>query len=433
MTISNATDRDLGNGGLLRDSSGNDAEGRRQTRERRRRLTKLLRRGLLGLALLGGLVAAGLSLRPRPVPVDVAVVSQGPLAVEIEESGITRVKDRYLISAPVSGSVSRLVFEAGDTVKEGDALVEIAPASSPLLDERTRAEAEARLGASRSALGQARAQIARARAAKELADSELARLRPLSSNGSIAQQVLENAEFAARMRAEELSSAEFAAKVAGEEVRIAEVALGQEGKARGTRRHVDVLAPVSGTILRIHQESAAVVAAGAPLVEVGNPEALEIVVDLLTTDAVSVRPGTSVVIDDWGGEGPLSGRVRRVEPSGFTRPSALGVDEQRVNVIVALTEPRARWSALGDGYHVEATIVLWQSERVLKAPQGALFRRGDGWTVFRIEDDRARLTTIKIGHRGQSEVEVLSGLVAGARVVVHPGDRVKEGALLSIQ
>jgi HlyD family secretion protein len=433
MTISNATDSDLRNGGLLHDSSDNDAEHRRRTRERRRRVAKLLRRSLLAAALIGGLAAAALALRPRPVPVDVAPATHGPLSVEIEESGVTRVKDRYVISAPVSGSVSRLVLEAGDAVKEGDALVEIAPASSPLLDERTRAQAEARLGASQSALGQARAQIARARAAKELADSELARLRPLSSNGSIAQQVLENAEFAARMRAEELSSAEFAAKVAGEEVRIAQVALGQEGKGPGSRRHVDVLAPLSGTILRIHQESAAVVAAGAPLVEVGNPEALEVVVDLLTTDAVSVRPGTSVVIDDWGGEGPLSGRVRRVEPSGFTRASALGVDEQRVNVIVALTEPRTRWSALGDGYHVEATIVLWQAERVLKVPQGALFRRGDGWAVFRLEDDRARLTTIKIGHRGQSEVEVLSGLVAGAQVVVHPGDRVKEGVLLRIQ
>jgi HlyD family secretion protein len=312
-------------------------------------------------------------------------------------------------------------------VKEGDSLAEIAPALSPLLDQRTRAEAEARLVAALSALGQARAQAARARVGKELAEQELERTRKLATAGSLPQQALEQAEFAARMRTEEQSSAEFAVKVAAEEVRIARVSLGRDGEASGRDRHVGVVAPISGTVLRVHQKSAGVVQAGTPLVEVGDPAALEVVVDLLTTDAVHVRPGTPVQIQGWGRERTVAGKVRRIEPSAFTRPSALGVDEQRVNVVIALTEPREHWAALGDGYRVEARLVLWQGENVVKVPQGAVFRHGNGWAVFRVDDSVARLAQIRIGHRGETEAEVVSGLPVGAAVAVHPGDRVKDG------
>ena len=308
-------------------------------RERRRKLTRALRRGLFGAVLLAATVGAVLALRPRPVPVDLGRVARGPLVVAIEESGMTRVKDRYVVSTPVTGTIARLRLDPGDMVREGDALAEIAPALSPLLDARTRAEAEARLGAATSSLGQARAQAARATAARELADRELARVKNLTAAGSLPAQALEQAEFEARMRADELSSAEFAGKVATEEVRIARVALGQSD-GTGKNGHVDVLAPASGRVLRVHQKSAGVVQAGTPLVEVGDPTALEVIVDLLTTDAVQVRPGTPVILQGWGGDGPLAGRVRLIEPSGFTHPSALGVDEQRVNVIVALTDPR---------------------------------------------------------------------------------------------
>jgi HlyD family secretion protein len=369
-----------------------------------------------------------MALRPQPVTIDAARAVRGPLVVAIEEDGTTRVKDRFVVSAPVTGSLSRLVLEPGDTVKQGDALAEIAPALSPLLDERTRAEAEARLGAALSSLGQARAQVSRAKVAQDLAEQELARSHSLAKNGTIAAQALEQAEFAVRMRTEELSSATFGAKVAEEEVRVAKVALGRDGAGTRLDRHVDVLAPVSGRILRLHQKSAGIVQAATPLLEVGDPAALEVVVDLLTTDAVHVLPGTPVVIRGWGGEQTIAGRVRRVEPSAFTRPSALGVDEQRVNVIVALVDPYERWSALADGYRVEARIVLWQGDRVLKVPQGAVFRRGDGWAVFRIEHGTARLTPIGLGHRGETEVEVVSGLAEGAEVAVHPSDRVKDGA-----
>jgi HlyD family secretion protein len=230
------------------------------------------------------------------------------------------------------------------------------------------------------------------------------------------------------MRAEELTSAEFAGKVATEEVRIARVALGRDGEGAARDKHVDVLAPASGRILRVQQKSAGVVQAGAPLLEVGDPAALEIVVDLLTTDAVQVPPGTPVVLQGWGGAAALSGRVRRTEPSAFTKPSALGVDEQRVNVVIALVDPRERWASLGDGYRVEARLVLWRGEDILQVPQGAVFRRGDGWAVFRVDGGVSRLVPVTIGHRGEANVEILAGLSPGEQVAVHPGDRVKDGA-----
>jgi HlyD family secretion protein len=361
------------------------------------------------------------------VPVDVARVERGPLSVAIEENGVTRVKDRFVVSAPVAGSVSRLTLEPGDFVKEGDLLAEIAPAQSPLLDERTRAAAEARLAAATSALGQARAQVARARVAKQFAQQELERVTRLSAGGSLSKQLLEQAEFDARMRTEEESSAEFASKVAAEEVRVARVALRGAGENRSRDHHVSVLAPVSGRVLRVHQKSAGVLQAGTPIVEVGDPAALEAVVDLLTTDAVHIQPGTPVAIQGWGGDRSISGKVRKIEPSAFTRPSALGVDEQRVNVVIALTDPRERWSELGDGYRIEARLVLWRGENVVKLPQGAVFRHGSGWAVFRIDGGAARLTPVRIGHRGETEAEVVSGLSPGAVVAVHPGDRVKDG------
>jgi HlyD family secretion protein len=208
---------------------------------------------------------------------------------------------------------------------------------------------------------------------------------------------------------------------------MARAALSHDLTATGRERRVEVLAPASGRVLRVHQKSAGVVQAGTPLVEVGNPQALELVIDLLTTDAVHVAVGTAASITGWGGE-PLAGKVSRVEPSGFTRPSALGVDEQRVNVIVALTEPPARWAALGDGYRVEARLVLWQGESVLQVPGGAVFRRGQGWAAFRVHEGVAHLVNVQIGHRGEQAVEILSGLGPGDAVAVHPGDRMKDGA-----
>lgn len=401
-------------------------EPRRHARERRRLLLRRARQALAALVVLSIAVLAALALQPRPVLVDLAKVGRGPLVVAIEETGITRVKDRFDVSAPATGTLARIALEPGDTVREGDVLAEIAPTLSPLLDERARAQAEARLGAALSAVGQAQAQSARAAAALAQAEREVERTRLLTASGTFAPQALEDAEFALRMRQQELASAHFADKVAREDARSARVTLGSEGAAGVRNKHLVVLAPVSGTVLRVHQKSAGVVQVATPLLEVGNPEELEVVADLLTTDAVRVKGGTPVQITGWGGERRLAGRVRRVEPSGFTRPSALGVDEQRVNVVIALTEPREHWAELADGYHVEARIVLWEGKDVLKVPQGAVFRRGDGWAAFRVQDGRAHLAPLQLGHRGGTEVEIVFGLAAGDAVAIHAADGVKD-------
>jgi len=406
---------------------------RRRRSEQKRVLVRRARQALGLVVLLGLAVLAALALRPQPVPVDRTTVVRGPLQVAVQESGVTRVKDRFVVSAPVTGTLSRIALEPGDNVHETDVLAEIAPAESPLLDERARAQAEAKLEAALSALGQSRALVARATTARTLSERELGRASALARAGTVSQQALDQVEFEARMRRDELASAEFAVKIAGEEVRSARAVLGH-GSAQGSRsRHVNVLAPISGSVLRVFHESAGVVPAGTPLLEVGDPGALEIVVDLLTTDAVRVSSGTPVALTGWGQERTLQGRVRRVEPSGFTRPSALGVDEQRVNVVIAITEPSEHWPELADSFRVEARIVLWEAKQVLKAPHGAVFRHGDGWAAYRIEGDRVVLTQVRIGHRGDADVEVLSGLTEGTPVAVHPGDRVKDGTRVEVR
>jgi HlyD family secretion protein len=406
---------------------------KRRAREQRRRMARALRQGLLGLALGATGIAVVLALRPRPVPIDLGRTARGPLVVAIEESGKTRVIDRYLVSAPVGGNVERVALQEGDLVKEGDELARIAPALSAMLDERGREETEARLSAAVSSQGQANSQAERARVAMEQAERDRTRAEALAASGSIGAQALEQARFDARMRAQEASSADFARKVAAEEVRGLRATLGKEGASASSARHVDVFAPVSGRVLRVLQRSAGVVPAGTALLEIGDPTALEVVVDLLTTDAVHVRPGTPAALVGWGGDTPLAGRVRRLEPSAFTRPSALGVDEQRVNVVIALTDPKERWAALGDGYRIEARLVLWQADDVTKAPIGAVFRHGDEWAAFRVDDGLARLVPVAIGHRGDTEVEVLSGLTMGTDVVVHAGDRVRDGVKVEVR
>lgn len=403
----------------------------REARERRRRRAKALRRAMLAVLLLAAAIAVGLSLRPEPALVDVAPVTVGLLEVAVEESGRTRVKDRFTVSAPAAGRLARIALEPGDLVKEGDTMAEISPAPSPLLDARSRAEADARLGAALSALGQARTQAARAVTRKRQAERDLDRARILAKSGALPAEQLEEAEFTLELQTDEVASADFAVKVATEEVRIARAAVSARD-VDPESRHIDVIAPVSGRVLRVHRESAGLVDAGAPLVEIGDPGALEAVVDLLTTDAVQVQVGTPVVIQGWGGE-PIQGRVTEIEPSAFTRPSALGVDEQRVNVVVAFTAPRESWARLGDGYHVEARIILWRGDRVLKVPTGAVFRQGNGWAAFELDGEEARLIPVVVSHRGEAEVEITSGLEVGDTVIVYPGDRVKEGTEVEVR
>jgi HlyD family secretion protein len=397
-----------------------------EAREHKRLVARYLRRGIFTLAGLAVVAGAVLALRPQPVPVETVRALRGPLTVAIDESGSVRVKDRYLVAAPVTGTLGRIAFEVGDTVKAGTTVAELAPVPAPLLDPRSRAQAEARLGAALSSAGQAGAQVSRARAAKDQAELEFGRTRQLNQSGAVTDHALDQAAFEARIRGEELESALFGQKVGGEEVRLARAALGRSGDPAAAARHIDVTAPVSGKILRIQQKSATVVAAGTVLLEIGDDAGLEVVVDLLTTDAVKVQPGSRVVIHDWGGA-DLAARVHRIEPSAFTRISALGVEEQRVNVVIALDEPRLRWAALSDGFRVEARIVVAEVERALTLPMGAIFRSGNRWAVFRVEAGQVHLTPIEIGHRAEAQIEVTNGLAEGSEVVLHPGDRIRTG------
>jgi HlyD family secretion protein len=399
----------------------------RRTRTRRRTLAKWARRVVLALVAAG--VVAGLveAWRPKPLPVDLATVMRGAMIVTIDEDGRARVKDRYVVAAPLAGHLARPALRAGDDVAGGDVLGALQPLASPLLDGRTRAELEARSAQADDVRRQSDAQIARAEAALALAQTTARRAALLASRGAVSRVDEERAALELRALEAEVASARFGARVAAHQVTLARAALGAVG-ARSDAARIVVASPIAGRVLRVHQPSGGPVAPGAPLFELGDPAALEIVVDVLSSDAVAVRPGARVELDRWGGDHVLRGRVRTVEPSAFTRVSALGVEEQRVDVLIDLVEPRARWASLGDGYRVEARIVDWESSDVLRAPASAVFRRGAGWAAFRMEEGVARLRPLAIGRRNGLEVEVLRGLAPGDRVVAHPSDRVVDGA-----
>jgi HlyD family secretion protein len=378
------------------------------------------------LAAAGGVLLLLLvALWPESVAVDVARVERGPLRVTVDEEGETRVRERFLVSAPVSGRVARIELEPGDRVERGRTVVAtFAPGDPTPLDARARAEAEAAVGAADAALGRARAEQQRAGAALELARSELARLRALARQQIVAAQALEAAEAQERSAEEGARAAGFAVRAAEHEREMARARLSQ---ARGGGAALAIRSPIDGVVLKRFRESAGIVPAGEPLLELGDPAALELVSDLLSSDAVKVRPGSAVLLEQWGGDEALRGRVRRVEPSGFMKVSALGVEEQRVNVIVDFEDAAAAGRVLGDGYRVEVRIVLWQAQDAVKVPASSLFRRGEEWAVFVVEGGRARARAVSIGHRGGAEAEVLSGVEPGATVVVHPSDSVRDG------
>jgi HlyD family secretion protein len=395
-----------------------------------KRLTRVFksRTLLVAIVVVGVLLTA--ALWPTSVAVDTAKITRGRLEVTVDEEGETRVRDRFVVSAPVSGRVLRIELEPGDRVKKGRPIATIAPAASTPLDPRTRAEASARVQASQAAVGRARAEVQRARAALELALAEAERARDLGE--LISRQERDQRESQARVAEEELKASEFALRTAEEEVRIARAQLIADG-AVASGDPVTVGAPVDGVVLKRVRESESVVSAGEPLLEIGNRTQLEIVSDLLSTDAVRVKAGDSVRIEQWGGERALAGRVRRVEPSGFTKISALGVEEQRVNAVIDFEDPVAASSALGDGYRVEVRIVIWQKDGVLKAPTSSLFRRGDGFAVFVVDDGKARVQPVQVGQRNGLEAEIVSGLDEGTVVVVHPPDTLANGTRLTVR
>ncbi len=386
-----------------------------------------LRRLLPVLAGLVVLVALGLALRSDPVRVDLVPVTRGPLEVTIDEEGTTRVRDRFRVAAAVSGRLQRVALDEGDAVAAGDVVARIDPAP---LDPRETAGARARLEAALASRREVSARVEQVRAALRQAEREWQRARRLRSEGTLSVEELERAELARTSRARELDAAREAEGVAAHEVEAAravllasEPALATPGAA-GDGRWVEVRAPAAGRVLRVLEESERVVAVGTPLIEIGDPAQLEIVVDVLSADAVRVAEGAAMRIEAWGGERPLAARVRRIEPSGFTKLSALGVEEQRVNVIGEFVDAPG---TIGDGYRIEARIVVWRSDDVIRVPASALFRRGEAFGVFVAEREIAHLREVTVGARGRDAAEVLRGLSEEERVIAHPTDRLADG------
>ena len=383
------------------------------------------RRALFGILGVGAVVA--LAFWPETVGVDVARVTRGPLVVTVDEEGRTRVRDRFVVSAPVSGRVLRIELEPGDRVERGDIIARVDAGPAPLLDARTREEAQAAVNSARAAVGGARAGEQRARAAFAQAERELERAQRLTAGGALAAQERDAREAEVRLARESVTTASYAVEAAAAELRRAEARIAPAPSRPGSGV-VAVRAPASGVILRRLRESESIVPAGEPLVEVGDPAQLEIVSDLLSTDAVRIRVGARAMVEQWGNEDGLEAAVRRIEPAGFTKISALGVEEQRVNVVLDLVDPAGEDAVLGDAYRVDVRIVVWEASDVLTVPTAALFRNGDQWAVYEVRGGRARLTAVETGRQTGRDAEVVRGLAEGARVIVHPADAVADGA-----
>ena len=368
---------------------------------------------------------------PSAVPVDLAVVSRGPMTVTVDEEARTRVRHIYTITAPLSGTVLRASREVGDPVIANESMVAVMrPASPSFHDPRLHQELTATLGAADAAVALADAERRRIAAAVTYSDAQLQRMKDLAEKGAVAPSTLDKAVADAQTNRAALASATAALQVRRNERESAAARLSNPADASGksgTGCCVEIRAPVTGRVLQRFQESEAVVAAGAPLFALGNPEDLEIFSELLSTDAVQVRPGASVSIDGWGGT-PLRGRVRLIEPAGFLKVSALGIEEQRVRTIIDFTDPARLRRNLGHDYRVIVHIATWEGRDVLTIPVGALFRANDKWAVFQNRNGRAQITNVAIGHRNSQVAEILSGLSQGDRVVLHPSDRVTDGA-----
>jgi HlyD family secretion protein len=383
----------------------------------------LLIGGLLALALL----AAFWLLRPRPILVEVAPVTEQPFTMVVEEDGRTRVRDRFVVSAPLAGRVPRSTLRAGDVVKAGQNLATITPNVSPLLDPRVRQELGERVGAAEAALEEARALHERAKVLLARARTDLDRTRQLRAREVVPPAHLERDTFTFQAAERDLVAAELRHHAAEHALDQARAALKRSGEDEGAERF-PVSSPIDGRVLKVIQESESVVSLGAPLLELGDPADLEVIVDLLTTDAALVREGAKVALERWGGATPLAGRVRRVEPSGFTKISALGVEEQRVWVVIDIVSPREAWTTLGDGYRVDVKIIVDEMETATVVPIGSLFRRGDAWQAFVADRGIARLKTVKVSRRSGRLAAVAEGLRPGETVVVYPPQALKDGS-----
>jgi HlyD family secretion protein len=376
------------------------------------------------------LAIAVMAMWPESIEVGVATVERGPMQVTLDEDGETRVRDKFVVSAPVAGRLQRIELEPGDPVVKGRTIVaRLTTAEAPLLDPRTRGELEAAVEAAGAAVGQARAERERATAELMRARTTLQRQQELMKAGAIAADNLDAAETAMSTAEEARKAAEFAVARSEYELQLARARL-QAPAPVG--RAVEVVAPVSGVVLKRYRESESVVPVGEPLVEIGEPSRIEIVADFLSTDAVRIQPGTAVLVEGWGGGDPLEGRVRRVEPAGFMKVSALGVEEQRVNVLIDFDDPSAA-RRLGDGYRVEVRVIVWREDEVVKVPVGSLFRRGNEWAAFLVDGEQVRLQPVELGQRNDVDGQVSKGLSPGQIVVLHPPDTLTDGARITVR
>ena len=371
----------------------------------------------IGALLLVALIVAG--MWPKSTPVETARVSVGKLRATVNEEGKTRIRQRYIVSAPVAGQLRRIPFKAGAEITSMQTVVAVIdPISPALLDERSRKLAEARRDS-------ASAQLERAKTELKFATSELRRNEALHREKTVSLQELEQIQLREASAARDLTAAEAALRQAEAEL------LEFRNETITNRVPVELLAPITGRVLKVFEESSRAVTVGTPLVEIGDPNDLEIIIEALSRDGAMIKPGTPVELEQWGGSEPLQASVRFVEPAAFTKVSALGVEEQRVYVVADLVTPVAQRGNLGDNFRVEARIINWQKEQALKVPNGAVFRRGDQWHAYVVNNNHAELRPVKTGHTSNTETEIIEGLKEGDEVILYPGDRIKEGLRVS--
>jgi HlyD family secretion protein len=390
-----------------------------------------LRRSVLVLVVAAIVAGVVYALVPKPVAVDLATVDRGVIEVTVDEEGVARIRDVYQVSAPVGGQLDRFPLEVGDSVKRNVTVVaDIRPSAPSFLDVRSHRELEAAVDAASAAVRLAEAELRRAEAQVALAEADLERAERLSQTGTISGRAMDEAISNAETARAQVNQAEANLELRRSELESAQARLiqpGSDDSEASAACCVQVRAPVDGVVLKVHAESAQVVQAGARIAELGDPSDMEVVVDLLSTDAVQVRHGAVAYVEGWGGGERLMARVRRVEPSAFTKVSALGIEEQRVNVMLDLLDPRSAWEMLGHEYRVFVRIRVWRGEDVVRVPLAALFRSGAEWSVFKVVNGEAKLTPVSIDHRDTSLAEVTDGLAAGDVVVLHPSDQVTDG------
>lgn len=383
---------------------------------------------LVVLAVIGG--ALTYAFWPRPVLVDMAQVARAPMQVTIDEEGRTQVHEAYVVSTPIAGRLMRLTVHAGDKVAADSVVARMLPTSPAALDARTREQASANVKAAEAALRVAEADVNKAQADRDLAEANLERTRRLFDSGIVSKAALDNVERAARAANAALDTARAAISIRIAELNNARAALiSFEDTGEAGDNVLSLVAPVQGSVLRIMQRSEITVPAGTPILEIGNIESdLEVVAELLSTDAVQIAPGDAVIIDNWGGADVLMGTVARIEPWGFTKVSALGVEEQRVKVTIAFSSPFEDRAALGHGFRVETRIITWTDDAALTVPAGALFRNGtEGWALFVVRDGIAQLTPVQVAANNGLAAAIAEGVAEGDPIVLYPPAGLEDG------